>query len=164
MSKYRESSSRTSSGSRDSDMAVKPTRSANITETVRRSATTVAAAGRCCAGILVRESASAVPHSPQNFWVPADVVPQELQTTSSRAPHSPQNFCAASLSAEQAGQTIDAALRLSSHLKLLRPAPADRGFVTFAGTVLARNGLSRIGLSQNGLDQKKTLRRPSSSL
>jgi hypothetical protein len=72
-SKYRVSSSRTSSASRDSASVVNPTRSANRTDTSRRSATgadwVVAGSGAAAADTPgLGAPASAVPHSPQNFW------------------------------------------------------------------------------------------------
>src|SRR5580704_14683834 len=71
-SKYRVSSSRTSSASRDSASVVNPTRSANRTDTSRRSATgadwVVAGSGAAAADTPgLGAPASAVPHSPQNF-------------------------------------------------------------------------------------------------
>ncbi len=99
VSKYSERSSRTSSGSRDSDKGVKPTRSANNTDTVRRSATGEATV----AGAAAIPSTSGAPHSPQNFLPGSFGVPQAGQSLARAAPHSPQNFTPAPFSAEQRG-------------------------------------------------------------
>src|SRR5438477_6600213 len=104
VSKYPESSSRTSSASRDSESDVNPTRSANSTETSRRSDSWGAA------GVGTGEGApseSAVPHSPQNLALGAFAVPQLGQARTRRLPHSAQNFRPASFSVPQAEQTKD---------------------------------------------------------
>ena len=103
-SKYSDSSSRTASGSRASDNGVNPTRSQNSTEHTRRSATGPAAAGAKTPGLAA--TASAAPHSPQNFWPGELAVPHEAQTSASAAPHSPQNFWPEGLSAEHRGHII----------------------------------------------------------
>src|SRR5581483_1711770 len=93
-----ESSSRTSSASRDSESVVKPTRSAKRTETRRRSA----------AAVVTGAAApwSAAPHSPQNFSPPAIPAPQDGHACASAVPHSVQNFLPSWFSARQLGHTI----------------------------------------------------------
>ena len=77
--------------------AWRPTRTA-------QSPTAPAAAGAKTPGLAA--AASAVPHSPQNFWPGELAVPHEPQTSASAAPHSPQNFWPDGLSAEHRGQII----------------------------------------------------------
>src|SRR6266511_3643759 len=106
VSKYRDSRSRTSSASRVSESVVNPTRSANSSETSRRSAV--------AAGCRVRPPGSrtevverpvaefpprAVPHSPQNLWPGGFAAPHEEQVMARAVPHSPQNFWPAGFSA-----------------------------------------------------------------
>src|SRR3954454_24671948 len=86
--KYRDSSSRTSSGSRDSDSVVNPTRSPNSTDVTRRSATRAVAVA--CCGIAVPEGADGAPHSAQNF--PVTAAPQLTQEVDCGMPHSGQNL------------------------------------------------------------------------
>src|SRR6516162_10236654 len=110
VSKYWASRSRTSSGSRDSDSVVNPTRSAKRTVTSRRSAadagwTVGSRAGGTETGGLAA-TASTVPHSPQNFCSGGLAVPHDGHTTASAVPHSPQNFWPEGLSAEHRGQII----------------------------------------------------------
>src|SRR5436189_6387974 len=101
-SKYRDSSSRTSSASRDSDSGVKPTRSANSTETRRRSATgasTVAVAP--VAAPLADASPRGAPQSPQNLF-PGGFSPPHVEQLIARAlPQSLQNRLPAGFSAPQ---------------------------------------------------------------
>src|SRR5690242_5314171 len=107
-SKYRERSSRTSSGSRDSESVVNPTRSAKSTETRRRSAAGVLLAGPGAGvGPGTDVSVSAAPHSPQNFTVGPLAAPQEGHIRASGLPHSPQNLRPASFSEPQDEQTND---------------------------------------------------------
>src|SRR4051794_17008158 len=87
--KYRDSSSRTSSGSRDSDSVVNPTRSPNSTEVTRRSATRGGALFWWGIGAAMTPGAD-VPHSAQNF--PVTAAPQFTQEVACAAPHSGQNF------------------------------------------------------------------------
>ena len=91
-----------SSASRPSEADVKPTRSANRTETSRRSATGAAVlsgpAMRGCPEL------SDAPHSPQNFAVGGFAVSHAGQASVSAVPHSPQNFLPTSFSALQALQ------------------------------------------------------------
>ena len=108
-----------SSASRPSEARVKPTRSANRTETSRRSA---AGRRRRAAGSELRRCASADPHSPQNFFAGAFAVPQAGQATRERAPHSPQNFRPAWFSALQAGQAM-LVTRAVSHVETGRGNP-----------------------------------------
>src|SRR4051794_34435411 len=100
MSKYRDSSSRTSSASRDSDSGVKPTRSQNRTEHTRRSVTSagertaseetgLSAPLRAAAGLGT--AANGVPHSPQNFCPASTAAPHDGQLAARPAPHSRQN-------------------------------------------------------------------------
>ena len=102
-SKYCDSSSRTASGSRASDNGVDPTTSQNSTEHTRRSATGPAAGAKTPGPAA---TASAAPHSPQNFWPGEPAIPHERQTSASAVPHSPQNFWPDGLSAEHRGQII----------------------------------------------------------
>src|SRR3989442_8598093 len=99
MSKYLDRRSRTSSASQDSDKEVNPTRSANSTETSRRS---VSGASREAAGAASWSTAVwspiGAPHSPQNFAPTTLGDPHEGQATARRAPHSPQNLRPGSLS------------------------------------------------------------------
>src|SRR5919109_4779205 len=102
VSKYPDRSSRTSSASRDSESVVKPTRSANRTETSRRSATGAVWAAPAAAGVAAGPAAaSGEPHSPQNFCPGGFAAPHEEQVAASAVPHSPQNFCVAGFSAPQ---------------------------------------------------------------
>ena len=120
-SKYRASSSRTASGSRPSASAVNPTRSANRTETRRRSATGAARGPGSgtdgCPGVEAAAAsvagddegivtASVFPHSPQNRTPGPLGVPQLGHGTARRVPHSPQNLRPTSLDAPQAGQLM----------------------------------------------------------
>ena len=90
MSKYRERSSRTSSASRVSDRGVKPTRSANSTDTTRRSVTaSVIGGGGAAEGAF---SPRGVPHSLQKRASEAFGVPQEGHGWRSGAPQLLQNF------------------------------------------------------------------------
>src|ERR671930_1114507 len=121
LSKYRESSSRTPSASRDSEIVVKPTRSANRTETSRRSATGAIGAGGSPAGATSTASrASGEPHSPQNLAPGEFATPQDGQATASGLPHSAQNFRPGSFSVAQLGQSI---VLLKSLLPRLAPDP-----------------------------------------
>src|SRR5262245_30643614 len=111
-SKYRDSRSRTSSESRVSDRLVKPTMSANRTETRRRSALAGAAAGAGAgagaeaAGPLTCD-VSAEPHSPQKSNWASFRAPQDGQTLARVAPQWPQNFRPVGLSVPHCGQTTD---------------------------------------------------------
>ncbi len=113
VSKYCESRSLTSSGSRFSERAVNPTRSANSTETRRRSDTggaVTAAAIRAGAAAIPGPTAPAAaresdaPHSPQNLNLGSFGLPQFGQATTRAAPHSPQNLRSAGLSVPQLEQ------------------------------------------------------------
>src|SRR2546422_5558493 len=107
MSKYRVSSSRTSSESRDSDSAVKPTRSAKRTETRRRSvARSPASAVVDALKVEAEMPESGEPHSPQNFIQGVFGFAHEGQTTARERPHSPQNLRPASFSNPQFVQII----------------------------------------------------------
>src|SRR2546425_4827847 len=103
VSKYSESRSLTSSGSRLSESDVKPTRSANNTETRRRSDCGVAR-GTPSAAVDWIPGPSAVPHSPQNLNRGSLRLPQLGHTSASAEPHPPQNLRSAGLSVPQVGQ------------------------------------------------------------
>src|SRR5207245_2797481 len=98
---YRDSSSRTSSASRVSESVVNPTRSANSTETRRRSdagaATLVSAPSRGGAP-------TGVPHSSQNSAPGRSLVPHVAHWPASGAPHWKQNLPSDRFSAPQLGQ------------------------------------------------------------
>src|SRR5206468_6077265 len=82
------------------------TRSANNTDTKRRSA---AGASRRCTGTAAAapgKPASDAPHSKQNFRPGSFGVPQAGQSAANPAPHSPQNFASARFSAPQLEQTV----------------------------------------------------------
>jgi hypothetical protein len=83
---------------------VNPATSQNSTEHTRRSATGPPAAAANTPSL--EATASAAPHSPQNFWPAGLAVPHEPQTSASAAPHSPQNLWPNGLSAEHRGQII----------------------------------------------------------
>src|SRR3954453_17936213 len=116
-SKYADNNSRTASGSRLSDNGVKPTRSANRSETMRRSETGTASAGAAASaaatgGELATSAAVAAapsdaPHSLQNFPEPA-AAPHCGHVAAMDAPHSEQNFAPARLAAPQLRQTSSA--------------------------------------------------------
>src|SRR6266511_2867565 len=94
VSKYADSNSRTSSGSRASLSVVNPTRSANSTETSRRSDDAAARPFGRAAATPAGSTAlpSAVPHSPQNRSDGSFGAPQDGHTTASGDPHDEQNF------------------------------------------------------------------------
>ncbi len=98
-----------SSASRPSDAAVNPTRSANSTETSRRSACDRAA----FADVWPAGVASDPPHSPQNLAPGAFEVPQDAHARVSGAPHSPQNLRFPSFGSPQAAQSTEATIALS---------------------------------------------------
>src|SRR3954454_17365798 len=100
VAKYRDSSSRTASGSRDSDNVVNPTRSPNSTEVTRRSATRAEAMG--CCGMAATEVDAGVPHSAQNF--PVIAAPQLEQDVDRGVPHSGQNFAVSEVVAPHSAQ------------------------------------------------------------
>src|SRR5689334_3209225 len=106
-SKYRESNSRTASGSRDSDSGVNPTRSQNSTEHTRRSAT-----GRLAAADAAGAPPSAVPHSLQNLPL-TGLAPHAGQAVARLAPHSLQNLPLTGLAphAEHVASTFTPGLR-----------------------------------------------------
>src|SRR6266542_1476921 len=126
VSKYPESSSRTSSASRDSESVVNPTRSANSTETRRRSAMADRGTGsaRSRAGEAGAGPAppSAAPHSPQTLCPGGFAEPQAEHVTCSGEPHSPQNFCPTGFSAPQLEQTT----YMPSGITLAPPGEASR--------------------------------------
>ena len=97
VSKYRDSSSRTSSGSRPSAWVVKPTRSVNSTDTIRRSA----AGSSCGAGASIGE-----PQAPQNRSSGSFAVPHAGHRASSGVPQLPQNRRPARFSAPQELHTM----------------------------------------------------------
>src|SRR5438067_11825488 len=99
VSKYRVRSSRTSSGSRLSDRPVKPTRSANRTETSRRSV----------AGMTISPASTAsargAPHSPQNLSPGWFAAAQEGHEIARPAAHWAQNLRPGRFSAPHREQT-----------------------------------------------------------
>ena len=99
VSKYRESSSRTSSASRDSLSEVNPTRSANRTVTKRRSDEGAAAAVRAGG------PSSPAPHSSQNSASGGTGWPLG-QTRDRGEPHWRQNLALARLPAPQTAQVM----------------------------------------------------------
>src|SRR3954465_8383565 len=109
-SKYRVSSSRTSSGSRDSEIGVKPTRSAKSTETSRRSGLASGAGGAGSAargaGAVGTPASIRSPHSPQKANWGSLGVPHDGQARESRVPHDPQNLRPAGLSVPHAEQRM----------------------------------------------------------
>src|SRR6266511_5260382 len=137
VSKYRDRSSRTSSASRLSDSVVNPTRSANSTDTSRRSEDGGAGAGLTVA--VPRPAPTGVPHSPQNFSLPRTGAPQAAHAWASGFPHSTQNFLPAAFSVPQFGQ-----VRL--HLQVDSPRNvALEGNVVQARAVQARPISGRCG-------------------
>src|SRR5437867_2280140 len=111
VSKYFDRSSRTSSESRASEIVVNPTRSANKTETNRRSAVGATRAGEATWDVAELDawpvpSARAEPHSPQNFSPGSFDAPQVGHPTASAEPHSAQNFRPARFSAPQDPQIM----------------------------------------------------------
>src|SRR5919198_6160344 len=106
-------SSRTSSESRDSDNAVNPTRSANKTETSRRSASG-GAGGPAGAGTWA-SGVSAAPHSPQKRSPGSLSVPQAGQSTASGRPQLAQNLRPSRFSVPQFGQFISILSGDTSH-------------------------------------------------
>ncbi len=110
-----------SSASRPSDADVKPTRSANSTETCLRSVEgAMRDAGAGC-------PASAAPHSPQNLTPGVFEPPQVGQACESALPHSPQNFRPGSFSLPQAEQRISNSVNSYNRLTRRRGrAPSGR--------------------------------------
>src|SRR3954468_17965255 len=103
--KYRERISRTCSGSRDSDIGVKPTRSPKSTEVSRRSETT--AGTRCTGTASAGMDAPAVsdePHDEQNR--PLADAPQPGQAVTSAVPHEAQNRASGVAGDPQEGQAV----------------------------------------------------------
>src|SRR3954451_5265864 len=101
VSKYLLSSSRTSSGSRDSDSVVKPTRSTNKTDPCRFSDCD----GPSCVGIAtgaVDVAASGAAHCPQNRCSPPTSAPHDGHRRASAAAQCPQNRLPSELSEPQA--------------------------------------------------------------
>ncbi len=94
VSKYRVNRSRTSSASRCSDNDVKPTRSANSTETSRSSVEGVwsARAAEAAWPGGTGDPPRAAPHSPQNRTPCSLAEPQVGQTRASGRPQPPQNL------------------------------------------------------------------------
>src|SRR3954447_5200197 len=122
-SKYADSSSRTASGSRLSDNGVKPTRSANSNDTIRRSDTGVTAGAEMSvvegAGAAVTVGASSAPHSLQKR-PPETGALHCGHVTASGVPHSEQNFAPGRLTAPQPAQA-------SSAMRTSREAANVRG-------------------------------------
>src|SRR4051812_12198622 len=108
-SKYTDSSSRTASGSRLSDNGVNPTRSANSSDTMRRSETGAAPVAGASTGpaAVAGAAVSGVPHSLQNL-PPVNGAPHVGHDTMIGVPHSEQNFAPGRLTAPQAAQLSSA--------------------------------------------------------
>src|SRR3954469_25929786 len=112
-SKYRLSVSRTSSASRPSENGVNPTRSANSTETIRRSAIGGRAGAAPAAapdGVVAAARPGSVgiasPQDPQNLAFGSFGSPHAEQLVESGVPHSRQNRRDAAFVAPQLEQTI----------------------------------------------------------
>src|SRR3954452_8996996 len=138
VSKYLLSSSRTSSGSRDSDSVVKPTRSTNRTDTCRFSDCD----GPGCAGSAIGAvdvAASDAAHCPQKRCSPPTSAPHDGQWRASGAAHCPQNRLPSELSEPQA-----------PHLTAAPPSPerSDQGGPGGADVRL-RSGAPMFGFCQN---------------
>ena len=80
---------------------MKPTRSANSTETSRRSA-----AGGSLGGVGASRRPSGLPHSPQKRTPASFGAPHDGHARASGEPHSPQNLRPAVLSAPHAVQAL----------------------------------------------------------
>jgi hypothetical protein len=65
--------------------------------------------------------ATALPHSPQNFWPSGLTVPQVGHRLARRAPQSPQNFCPPAFSCPHSGQVVTGVASPE------RPADAEHG-------------------------------------
>src|SRR3954464_3440223 len=109
-SKYADSSSRTASGSRLSDNGVKPTRSANNRDTIRRSDTGAAPGAGPLAEACDGPAAAGVSTAPQSLQKrPPDAGdPHCGHVTASALPHSEQNFAPGRLTAPQLAQPSSA--------------------------------------------------------
>src|SRR3954447_5532922 len=107
LAKYSDSSSRTSSGSRDSESEVNPTRSPNSTEVTRRSLTrAVVMSGAGDSVDVGADSARGTPQAPQNRWSVATGAPQEEHSCCSGVPHEPQKRFASGLAVWHAGHCM----------------------------------------------------------
>jgi hypothetical protein len=82
---------------------VKPTRSANNTDTTRRSAIGAGAAAGGARGSERVPASSRAPQLPQNLCPGGFGVAQEEHTSARALPQLPQNFCPAGFSARQLG-------------------------------------------------------------
>src|SRR3954452_2724966 len=96
--KYRDSSSRTSSASRDSESVVNPTRSPNSTEVTRRSATGCVGGKAALAGADAAAARDS-PHSLQKR--PDAAAPHDGQNWPNRSPHEEQKRAPSGLGAAQ---------------------------------------------------------------
>src|SRR3954463_2374042 len=109
-SKYADNSSRTASGPRLSDSGVTPTRSAHTRDTIRRSDTGAAPGAGPLAEAgdgAAAAGGSTAPHSPQKR--PPDAgEPHCGHVTASAVPHSEQNFAPGRLTAPQLAQPSSA--------------------------------------------------------
>ena len=83
-----------------------PTRSANSTETRRRSATGAGTKAGAPARAGSALCASDVPHSAQNFAAAGSCAPQDRHVRASAVPHSTQNFAPGMFSVAQLAQII----------------------------------------------------------
>src|SRR5271169_4967496 len=150
-SKYRDSSSRTTSGSRASDSGVNPTTSQNRTEHTRRSATgplasqaSSAAAGEGRAAAGAGAAGKARPHDRQNRLPGISGSPQVGQPPT-LAPQSPQNRSPSPSDAPHCPH-----LNQISYVRLVSaanrgPAPAASSWTDATWTVL--RGLDRPGVA-----------------
>ena len=98
---------------------MKPTRSANRTETSRRSAAGASRA-RAAAAPGPAWAEAGAPHSPQNFSLPARAAPHDPHESASGVPHSMQNFFPCGFSAAQLGQIM---WGVSLPLRFCPPSP-----------------------------------------
>src|SRR5947207_8145376 len=153
VSKYRPSRSRTSSVSRVSERVVNPTRSANRTETSRRSITEPGwgvgsepdpGVGKGRPGVEVPDAAlRSAPHTPQNLSPGSLAPPQAGQAMARVAPHSEQNRLSGRFSVPQFG-----------HVTLLTPpGPSNwRHGSRSAGERVAEGGPNGQGTHRHDLE------------
>src|SRR5919204_7048361 len=121
VSKYFDSSSRTSSASRLSDSGVTPTRSQKSPDVIRRSATGAAPLPSMGGDAATASAVSRVPHSEQNR--PDTSAPQRGQVRANAVPHSEQNRAPGDVTVPQAWQLA----ATSSPLLRRAGALAERG-------------------------------------
>src|SRR5262245_49230808 len=122
ISKYRDSSSRTASGSRDSDNGVNPTTSQNSTEHTRRSATGATEDEPAAAGEPGATTASACPHDGQNRSPGGTGSPHDGHPPKG-APHAPQKRSASPRDAPHRGHVTTRHLYPGPALPVHGPRP-----------------------------------------